>query len=116
MITSGIAKSAKGCSEGGLAVALAESCIAGQKGASVNLDDKIRKDALLFGETQSRIIFSASSDNKDKIMEIAKKFNVNCKKIGEVKGDCLKINDIINISVSDLENTYKQAIPKIVEN
>jgi len=116
MITSGIVKSAGGCSEGGLAVILAESCIAGQKGASVNLDDNIRKDALLFGEAQSRIIISASSDNKDKIMEIAKKSNVSCNVIGEVKGDYLKINDIINVSVSDLENTYKQAIPKIVED
>ena len=116
MIKSDIVKSAKGCSEGGLAAALAESCIAGQKGASVNLDDNIRKDALLFGETQSRIIISASSNNKDKIMEIAKKSNVSCNLIGEVKGDSLKINDLINLSVSDLEKTYKQAIPKIVEN
>jgi len=116
MITSGIVKSAKGCSEGGLAVALAESCIAGQKGVSVKLDDNIRKDALLFGETQSRIVISASSDNKDKIMEIAKKSNVSCNLIGEVKGDSLKINDLIDIGVGDLEKTYKQAIPKIVEN
>ena len=116
MIKSGIVKSAKGCSEGGLAVALAESCIAGQKGANVNMDDNIRKDALLFGETQSRIIISVSSDNKDKIIEIAKKSNVSCKKIGEVKGDCLKVSDLINIGVGDLEKTYKQAIPKIVED
>jgi len=116
MITSGIAKSAKGCSEGGLAVALAESCIVGQKGASVNIDDDIRKDALLFGETQSRIIISVSSDDKDKIIEIAKKYNVSCKEIGKVKGDSLEINDLINIGVSDLNKTYKQAIPKIVEN
>jgi len=116
MITSGLVKSAKGCSEGGLATALAESCIAGQKGANLNLDDDIRKDTLLFGETQSRIIISASSENKDKIIEIARKSNVSCKRIGEVKGDCLKINDLINIGVGDLEKTYKQAIPKIVEN
>ena len=115
-ITSGIAKSAKGCSEGGLAVALAESCIVGQKGASVNIDDDIRKDALLFGETQSRIIISVSSDDKDKIIEIAKKYNVSCKEIGKVKGDSLEINDLINVGVSDLDKTYKQAIPKIVEN
>jgi len=116
MIKSGIVKSAKGCSEGGLAVALAESCIAGQKGISVNLDANIRKDALLFGETQSRIIISASLDNKDKIIEIAKKSKLNCDLIGEVKGDSLKINDLTNISVSDLEKAYKQAIPKIVED
>ncbi len=116
MIISGIVKSAKGCSEGGLAVALAESCIAGGKGASVNLDDDIRKDALLFGETQSRIIISASSSSEDKIMEIAKKSNVSCKKIGEVKGDYLEINDLIKIGIADAEKTYKQAIPKIVEN
>ena len=71
---------------------------------------------MLFGETQSRIIISASSDNKDKIIEIAKKSDVSCSLIGEVKDGSLKINDLVDINVSDLEKVYKQAIPKIVEN
>ncbi len=116
MIKTGIVKSAKGCSEGGLAVALAESCIAGQKGVCVNLDERIRKDALLFGETQSRVIISASSENKDKIIEIAKKFDISCNSIGEVKGSSLKVNDSIDINLSDIREAYFQAIPKIVSN
>ena len=116
MIREGIVESAHSCSKGGLAVALAKSCILGQKGAVIKLGENIRKDALLFSETQSRIIISGSQANKDKIIEIAKEFNVECGCIGEVKGDNLKINDFANVSVDDLEKTYKQAIPKIVEN
>lgn len=115
MIRGGIVKSAHSCSKGGLAVALAKSCILGQQGAAIKLGENIRKDALLFSETQSRIIISSSQANKDKIMEMAGKFNVDCSCIGEVKGDRLKINDFVDVSIGDLEKTYKQAIPEIVE-
>ena len=64
-IAQGLVKSAHDCSEGGLAVALAESCISQQVaretprliGANVDLSGAkdVRLDALLFGETQSRI-------------------------------------------------------------
>ncbi len=51
-IRNGIIKSAHDCSEGGLATAIAESCISNDDnkiGASIQLNDTIRRDALLFG-------------------------------------------------------------------
>ena len=115
IVRQGLARSAHDCSQGGLAVALAESCIAGRLGALINLDQKIRTDALLFGETQSRIIISLSPADEDKVKEICSEFNVQYKCIGKVKGDCLKINDSIDFKVADLEKAYKEAIPKIVK-
>jgi len=60
MIADKLVQSAHDCSEGGLAVAIAESCISGSKtiGADIRFSSKIRLDALLFGETQSRIVVS----------------------------------------------------------
>jgi len=57
-IRKGLIKSAHDCSEGGLAVALAECCVTGPRsvGAAVDLKDEIRPDCLLFGESQSRIV------------------------------------------------------------
>ncbi len=55
-IRGGLVKSAHDCSEGGIAVALAESCIAGGLGADVHLHDDLHPVASLFGETQSRIV------------------------------------------------------------
>ena len=59
-IDSGILSSAHDCSEGGIAVALAECCLSGPKpmGASLALEGDGRPDALLFGESQSRIVVS----------------------------------------------------------
>ncbi|MDM7999062.1 MAG: phosphoribosylformylglycinamidine synthase subunit PurL, partial [Dehalococcoidia bacterium] len=62
-----LAASAHDCSDGGLAVALAECCIMGGHGAAVTLRDKMRTDALLFGESQSRVIISTAPRNQDKV-------------------------------------------------
>jgi len=116
MIKEDLVLSAQDCSKGGLAVALAEGCILSQKGAIVNIEEDIRKDALAFGETQSRILISVSPANKGRIEEMCKKFNTKCNCIGQVKGDRLKINDFINLSLSDAARAYKRAIPDIVES
>ena len=68
LIRKGLVNSAHDCSEGGLAVALAECCIAGGIGAEVILTESIRASSLLFGETQSRIIITTPKDSVDKVL------------------------------------------------
>ncbi len=88
IIRKGWVKSAHDCSEGGLAVALAESCMNGV-GAKVNLSMfKQRVDATLFGESQNRIVISATKTNTGKIMKMG--FPVT--KLGVTGGRTLKIN------------------------
>ncbi|HEX7858753.1 MAG TPA: phosphoribosylformylglycinamidine synthase subunit PurL [Verrucomicrobiae bacterium] len=101
VITSGLVKSAHDCSEGGLAVALAESCISHQIaretprliGANIDLSSvtNTRLDALLFGETQSRIIISVSPENAERALSIAKQSGVPATKLGTVTGANLVI-------------------------
>jgi phosphoribosylformylglycinamidine synthase len=105
-----LASSSQSCTLGGLATALAKSCILGQRGAVINIPEKLRKDALLFGETQSRIVISVTAANRKKVEEICKKHKVKYSLIGAVLGDYLKINNLINSKVADLEKVYKQAI------
>ncbi len=113
-INKSLVQSAHDCSEGGIAVALAESCITDEKiGAQVTLKSgTIRKDALLFGETQSRVILSAKQDNVEKILQLAQKNKVPASVIGKVGGNKLVISDLINISVNDLYETWSKAIEK----
>ena len=113
-IEQGLVESAHDCSEGGLAVALAESCITNKKiGAQINLEyGSIRKDALLFGETQSRIILSAKQNDAKKILQLAKKNRVPASVIGKVTGDKLVIGGLIDISVNDLYEIWSKAIEK----
>jgi len=118
-IAKNLVQSAHDCSEGGLAVALAESCISSPKkklGAVIHLDAReLRKDAFLFGESQSRIILSAKAKNVKKILQIAKKNKAPAAVIGEVKGSSLIINKLINISLSKLHQAWSKAIEKQIK-
>ncbi|MFC1709083.1 phosphoribosylformylglycinamidine synthase subunit PurL [Candidatus Omnitrophota bacterium] len=113
-IEQGLVQSAHDCSDGGLAVTLAESCITGKKlGAQFNLEaGSIRKDALLFAETQSRVILSAKQDNAEKILQLAKENKVPASVIGKVAGNKLVIDGLIDISVNDLNEAWSKAIEK----
>jgi phosphoribosylformylglycinamidine synthase len=121
LIQSGLIKSAHDCSEGGLAVCLAESCVSqltGREtprliGATVDLstvgqasslsqtknenEDRqdacptLRLDALLFGETQSRVVVSCQPFDAVKVIERAKLMGVPAVQIGKVGGDQLTI-------------------------
>ncbi|MCM8784091.1 MAG: phosphoribosylformylglycinamidine synthase subunit PurL [Candidatus Omnitrophica bacterium] len=107
-------KSAHDCSEGGLTVAIAESCLGNplkKMGAKVKLStQRIRTDALLFGESQSRIILSAEPKNVKKIEQIAKKNKVPFGLIGEVGGDRLIIEGLIDVSLIELYEVWSKAI------
>jgi phosphoribosylformylglycinamidine synthase len=95
----GLVASAHDCSDGGLAVALAESCMGGQAsqpsltgmGATVELKAKFRPDALLFGEAQSRAIYSCEGSKAKALEKLAKKHGLPLHKIGTVGGKALKI-------------------------
>lgn len=100
----GIINSAHDLSEGGLAVAVAESCFTpiGPVGVKIGslLCGKIREDALLFGESQSRAIISLDKENVYILENIALKHGVSMQVIGEVGGDRIFINGLIDIPVS----------------
>ncbi|HBY57531.1 MAG TPA: phosphoribosylformylglycinamidine synthase subunit PurL [Candidatus Atribacteria bacterium] len=108
-IQAGIISSAHDCSDGGLAIALAECCITGEKGAKVEINNtNIRNDALLFGETQSRIVVSLPERNLDSLKEIANKFEAPIQILGKVEGNSLKINNLIDIEVVQLKKAWKR--------
>jgi phosphoribosylformylglycinamidine synthase len=110
------ALSAHDISDGGLAVTLAECCFANRIGAEISLDDTIRVDSLLFGETQSRVIISAPQNSAGRIEELARRHHIPMKKIGVTGGSSLKINAWINLPVDKLRKVYEDTIPKLMEN
>ncbi|MFH1492058.1 MAG: phosphoribosylformylglycinamidine synthase subunit PurL [Candidatus Omnitrophota bacterium] len=113
-IRQGLVQSAHDCSEGGLAIALAESCISNpvkKLGARIDsAGQNIRTDALLFGETQSRIILSAKQEKVQEIMQIAKEHKIPISIIGKVGGNRLLINQSIDISVDELNKAWRNSI------
>jgi phosphoribosylformylglycinamidine synthase len=101
LICSGVIKSAHDCSEGGLAVALAECCVSQQIaretprliGADIDLSNlkDVRLDALLFGESQGRIVISTQHVQSAKVLAQAKILGVPAILIGGVGGTSLQI-------------------------
>ena len=96
VIHEGLVQSAHDCSDGGLAVALAECCVSGPHaahGAVVKLGlGSLRRDALLFGESQSRIILSTRPDTVESLLTRAAAAGVPAASIGQVGGNRLVID------------------------
>jgi phosphoribosylformylglycinamidine synthase len=94
LIRAGFVRSAHDCSEGGLAVALAESCFnpAERFGAEIHLDEiTSRADQLLFNESQSRIVISVGEENVSRALDLLRKAGVPAYRLGVVGGDSLSI-------------------------
>ena len=95
LIRAGEVRSAHDCSEGGLAVALAESCFnpAGSLGAQIDLAaaGRERLDQILFNETQSRIVISTVPENAEKVLHFLQSRNLPAHRLGTVGGDALML-------------------------
>lgn len=112
----GLLKSAHDCAEGGLAVALAESCI-GDKGAEIGASVTVdasgaASEALLFSESQSRVVLSTDAARLDRLREVIGSFGYPYAVIGEVGGSELVINKLIRIPVEVLSHTWRGAIAR----
>ncbi|MDE3244357.1 MAG: phosphoribosylformylglycinamidine synthase subunit PurL [Nitrospirota bacterium] len=96
LIGDGLVQSAHDCSDGGLAVTLAECCVSSpvhRLGAVVRLEPNgLRRDALLFGESQGRVVLSVKSSVVGQVLKTAEKMGVPAVTIGSVQGDRLVID------------------------
>jgi phosphoribosylformylglycinamidine synthase len=151
LIQSGLVKSAHDCSEGGLAVCLAESCISrlvaretpGLIGAQIDLSkaeqasslspspqadpqgkeagDRLeacptpRLDALLFGETQSRVVITCKPLDAVKVVERARLMGIPAVQIGKVGGDKLAVKTAageFSVPVAALHDVWWNSIAR----
>ncbi|WP_435924063.1 phosphoribosylformylglycinamidine synthase subunit PurL [Paenibacillus sp. DYY-L-2] len=118
-IQGGLVRSAHDLAEGGLAVALAESCISGGLGAQVDFHTDLRSDVALFSESQSRILLSASADQAEKLVDFIATHGVPVQKIGQVGGRELNVRvngtPALNRSVETLKQVWEDTIPCLMK-
>jgi len=88
-----LVRAAHDCSEGGLAVALAEGCVSGPAavGAEIELDSQAPLPVLLFGEGPSRIVVTIPAAAERHFEQLMREFAVPWRWIGRVGGDRLVI-------------------------
>ena len=110
----GLLKSAHDCSDGGLAVALAESAIAGEVGVSIDQPVSGRLDAALFGEAGGRAVVSLDPSQAGRLAELASKNGLVATKIGTVGSDRVIIAGI-DIPLADAAETWTTALPSLLD-
>jgi phosphoribosylformylglycinamidine synthase len=117
-IRAGQVRSCHDCSEGGLAVALAEMCLAGRLGASVGLGG-LRADSdddtvLLFSESACRFIVEVAPEHTAAFEHALA--GTPCVRIGEVVAESAMIvtglggGRVIGADIADLERAWRGAI------
>ena len=110
----GLINSAHDCSEGGLAVALAESCLADGLGfISDDLRIEGRLDAALFGEAQSRIIVSLAPKSAWKLVKLANRYQIAATKLGTVGGKRLVLKGYIDLSLKGIGEAWSSGLEKL---
>ena len=110
LITESLISSAHDCSDGGLAVALAESCIAGDTGFQGNFDTTGRWDAALFGEHQSRIVVSLSPENVESLEQLCRAEGVPWIELGNTGGDSIRIPGLLDLSLEEAGATWRTGL------
>src|SRR6266487_2331146 len=135
LIGAGLVRSAHDCSEGGLAVGLAESCFNPKQrfGAEINLsgveaavpskglagETPATTEEILFNESQSRIVISVASESVEKTTSILRERGVPFQQLGKVGGDQLRIqiNDRkFAWPIADLYDNWWNSIRRLVES
>ena len=114
----GLLRSAHDCSDGGLAVAVAECCFSslnrGPVGAEIDLTGTLPATARLFSESPSRIILSFEEAALGQMEEIAARAGCPLTILGRTGGDLLVIKadgaEVVNVAVSDLEAAWRASL------
>ena len=116
-IRRGLLRSAHDCSQGGLAVALAECCIAG--GVGLDATERSisgRLDATLFGEAQSRIVVSCKAEAVKELESLAKDEYVLLTRLGRSGGERLSLGGVLDVRVEEMAGAYHQGLPRTLSN
>jgi len=112
MVREGAVESAHDLSDGGLAVALCESCFPNLIGATIEVESGLRAEHLLFHEGPSRVI--VSTENVAAVLEIAKKHGVDAPVIGKTSPEVVSVSargkQLLSARVAELERRWATAL------
>ncbi len=126
-VQAGLVRSAHDVSDGGLAVALAECCIGGRdalgagaspRGATVDLPGGVREDALLFGESASRVLLSLREADLPAFEGLARGSRVPWSVVGRVGGPSLEVRmagaPLLSRRVDEMHRMWHSTFPDLM--
>lgn len=118
----GLVRAAHDVSDGGLLLAVAEMCFAGEVGCGLIVDTPLRLDAYLFGESQGRILLAVRPEEVPAVAAIAAEHDVPWTLLGSTGGKTLRVmragqeeEPLINEPLEELERIWREALPRRLE-
>ncbi len=115
VIREGLVESAHDVSEGGLFVALMESAMVRGLGFDIETMEAFRKDAFLFGESQSRVVISVGPHKEDQLLNLLSRNHVSFIRLGEVTEGELLIDGEDYGQVADWKKVYDTRLEQVLE-
>jgi phosphoribosylformylglycinamidine synthase II len=109
-----ILASAHDCSEGGLAVTLAESAIAGDCGFAVATDGDLPAHVWLFSESSSRAVVSVPPDRAGDVEALCGRHEVPFARLGETGGPRMVFGDLFEVTVREAREAHEATIPRLM--
>ncbi|HEV8563904.1 MAG TPA: phosphoribosylformylglycinamidine synthase subunit PurL [Actinomycetota bacterium] len=106
--------SAHDCSDGGLAIALVESAIAGGHGFVVMLATDLPPHVALFAESASRAVVSVASEKEELLVDLAAALDVPVTRLGETGGPRVVFDGLLETTLDELRETYEGALPRLL--
>ncbi len=115
MIDAGLVDSAHDCSEGGLAVTLAESTFGNGVGLRVSLAALgLPPEFVLFGEDASRVVISCDRSSLQGIQQVSGRYGLSAEQIGETVSDQVEIKldgrVVVSAAVKELRDSFEGAL------
>ncbi|MCB1883071.1 MAG: phosphoribosylformylglycinamidine synthase subunit PurL [Geminicoccaceae bacterium] len=115
LIEAGIVRAAHDLSDGGLAVALAEMCMASGFGACLDVpDDNLSSTGWLFGEEQGRYLLALREADAQGALDLARNVGVLARRVGTTGGDTLILGAEPPISLDELRARHEGFLPRLM--
>jgi len=102
------------CSDGGLAVALAECAIAGDTGVAVSLPMDLPDHVALFSESASRAVVAVDPARAHALEALCEGLHVPVVRLGETGGPRIVLGDSVDLTVTEARDVYESAIPTLM--
>jgi phosphoribosylformylglycinamidine (FGAM) synthase-like enzyme len=115
-IAARLLKSSHDVSDGGIAVALAESCLLGDRGARIVIDrlrngsEDLKGAGILFGEGQSRFLISFDKEASMPLDELAGRHRVQLTELGTTGGESIRVEGALEVTLKQAREAYETAL------
>jgi phosphoribosylformylglycinamidine synthase len=112
LVNNRVVRGVHDCSEGGLAVTLAEMAIEGACGMHVALDTPLTPAVAWFSESASRVVVSVPPSRVSEVLSAAQAAGVPAMRLGEAGGDRIVADGAFSVSLAEATAAWRDAIPR----